>query len=88
MAEEAWLTIIGFNCCPKRIRTIMEDIKFRDPTFKYGIYHPEEPPLSEKYTYILVIESPDKDTAHRRGYWCISKIKELQGSLYWVKKKE
>lgn len=82
-----WLTCIGFNCCPEEIRRICEDIRRRDPTFKYAIYRPEKPPLSDSYSYVLIIESETREQAQRRGMWMVKKVKPLEGSLYWVKEK-
>jgi len=60
------------------LRTTLDDICERDETFRYKFYR-----LRDKL--VLVVFSPDKNTAFRRGIWLRSRVRELRGKVFWVK---
>lgn len=68
------------------LKTVLEDIKSKDPSFRFS----KRMSISRNShaDYNIVIYSPDKDTAHKRGMWfkhkgLIPEVSDFSG--YWVK---
>jgi len=87
--KKYYVTAIGLSCdyaILDRIKQICEDTNRKDETFKFKIY----PSFFEKYDYVLVVFSANKDQAYQRGEW-LKKVflKELGlDVLYWVKERK
>lgn len=60
---------------------VCRDTHNMDETFIYKIVDS----WFDKYDYILIIYSKDKDTAYRRGMWLVKKVFKDQNLLFWVK---
>jgi len=73
----------------ERIGRILEDIRKRDPTFRYR-FHRLQPrdKLSNVFDIILVIANKNKDQAMQRGLWLTNKVAPLRGKNFWVKPKD
>lgn len=57
------------------------DIAEKDSSFRWRLHKSFYP----NHDCVLVIYSPDKDTAHKRGTWFNKKVPSFKGVLYWVK---
>lgn len=62
------------------IKRVCEDIRSKDSSFDFKIVKSK----SLRYDYTLIVYSPDKDTAHRRGVWLINRVAALRGKHYSV----
>lgn len=81
---DMWTTAIKFKGSElkNRIIQICNDITIQDNSFKYTVTYDY---FSDGYQ--LVIFSPDKDTAHKRGLLFVKKyLEDVEGLGYWVRR--
>jgi len=62
-----------------RLVEVLRDIAQRDPEFRWRFYRMDTGQL------VLVVFSRNRNAAYRRGVWLRSRVKELEGKLFWVK---
>lgn len=77
-----WTT--AFNIGPEvkeAGQTVLENIAMKDMSFEWNMF----PDYFGK-GYTVIVYSPDKDTAQRRGLWLVKKVVEFEGCKYWVRK--
>jgi hypothetical protein len=79
-----YTTFIGLKTQEQKdaLEKICQDIHQKDKTFNFTIKPPSKP--GSKYLFLLMVQSPNFDTAHKRGCWLIAKT-NIPGLLYWVK---
>jgi hypothetical protein len=68
-----YTTFIGLKTQEQKevLEKICQDIHKKDSTFKFEIKPPKKP--NSQYIFLLMIQSPDKNTAHKRGCWLVNK---------------
>lgn len=80
-------TIIGImNEQTENVRRVCEDIRKKDPSFSYEIFEPTVAALREKFENLLVLYSPTKEEAQKRGGWFIHKCRGAKlPNYFWTK---